>query len=429
LLSVQQNSGLNSPTDGDAMVKLKGLKCRECGRHYPATPVHVCEFCFGPLEVDYRYDALKGVVTRESIAAGPPSMWRYKDLLPIEGDVAVGHHVGFTPLIRAQNLADELGCKEVWIKNDSVCHPTWSFKDRVVAVAVTKALEFGFDTVACASTGNLANSVAAHGAALGLDSYVLIPADLEEQKILASGIYGTTLVAVDGSYDDVNRLCTELCAERDWAFVNVNLRPYYADGSKTLAFEIAEQLGWELPDRCVVPVASGSLFTKLAKGFEEWLTLGLLDGQLPRMNGAQAEGCAPVASAFAAGHETCRPVRPNTIAKSLAIGNPADGPYALDLARRSNGSVEAVSEQEIREGIALLAETTGIFTETAGGVTAAVLRKLATRGEIGPGERVVLVITGDGLKTLDAVRGTFATYTIAPTLEAFLDEVPQPVGV
>jgi threonine synthase len=330
----------------------------------------------------------------------------------------VGLPAGCTPLIRADRLAERLGLGEVWVKNDAA-NPTHSFKDRVVSVAAARARELGFGVIACASTGNLANSVAAHAAALGLESYVLIPADLEEQKILATGIYGTKLITVEGSYDDVNRLCTELCAEREWAFVNVNLRPYYAEGSKTLAFEIAEQLGWELPDRCVVPVASGSLFTKIAKGFEEWRELGLLEGKLPRMNGAQAEGCSPVASAFAAGHEVCRPVKPDTIAKSLAIGNPADGPYALDLARRSDGSVEAVSDAEIREGIALLAQTTGIFTETAGGVSAAVLRKLAERGEISAGERVVLVVTGDGLKTPEAVRGAFETYSIAPTIEAF----------
>jgi threonine synthase len=271
--------------------------------------------------------------------------------------------------------------------------------------------------------------VAAHGAALGMDSYVFIPANLEEQKILATGIYGTKLVGVDGSYDDVNRLCTELCAERDWAFVNINLRPYYAEGSKTLAFEIAEQLGWELPDRCVVPVASGSLFTKIAAGFEEWTELGLLQGGLPRMNGAQAEGCSPVASAYSAGHDVCRPVKPKTIAKSLAIGNPADGPYALDLARRSGGGVDAVSDEEIRAGIRLLAETTGVFTETAGGVTTAVLAKLAERGEIDRDERVVLVITGEGLKTLDAVRGTFQTHTIEPTLESFQERVNETVSV
>ena len=322
----------------------------------------------------------------------------------------MGLPAGCTPLIRADRLAERLGLREVWVKNDAA-NPTHSFKDRVVSVAVTRARELGFETIACASTGNLANSVAAHGAALGLESYVFIPSDLEEQKILATGVYGTQLVGVNGSYDDVNRLCTELCAERDWAFVNINLRPYYAEGSKTLAFEIAEQLGWELPDRCVVPVASGSLFTKIARGFEEWTELGLIEGSrpLPRMNGAQAEGCSPVASAFSAGHDVCRPVKPNTIAKSLAIGNPADGPYALDLARSTGGSVDAVSDEEIRAGIKLLAETTGVFTETAGGVTTAVLAKLAARGDIDPDERVVLVITGEGLKTLDAVRGTFET--------------------
>jgi threonine synthase len=318
--------------------------------------------------------------------------------------------------------------REVWVKNDAA-NPTHSFKDRVVSVATARARELGFETIACASTGNLANSVAAHGAALGLESYVFIPADLEEQKILATGVYGTRLVGVEGNYDDVNRLCTELCAERDWAFVNINLRPYYAEGSKTLAFEIAEQLGWELPDRCVVPVASGSLFTKIAKGFEQWRELGLLEGELPRMNGAQAEGCSPVASAFAAGHDVCRPVKPSTIAKSLAIGNPADGPYALDLARRTGGGVDSVSDDEIRAGIKLLAETTGVFTETAGGVTTAVLAKLAARGEIDPDERVVLVITGEGLKTLDAVRGSFETHTIAPSVEAFETGVPEAVAV
>ena len=341
----------------------------------------------------------------------------------------VGLPAGCTPLIRADRLAERLGLREVWVKNDAA-NPTHSFKDRVVSVAVTRARELGFETIACASTGNLANSVAAHGAALGMESYVFIPADLEEQKILATGVYGTKLVGVQGSYDDVNRLCTELCAERDWAFVNINLRPYYAEGSKTLAFEIAEQLGWELPDRCVIPVASGSLFTKIARGFEEWTELGLAGGPArPKMNGAQAEGCSPVASAYAAGHDVCRPVKPSTIAKSLAIGNPADGPYALDLARRTGGSVDAVSDQEIREGIKLLAETTGVFTETAGGVTTAVLSKLAARGDIDPDERVVLVITGDGLKTLDAVRDTFETYKIDPSVEAFERSVPEAVRV
>jgi threonine synthase len=415
------------------------LECRECKARYPLEALYVCEQCFGPLEVAYdREEGNRDVAElRRRIQGGPQNIWRYADFLPLAGGPPgpsgrlasrVGLPAGCTPLIRADRLAKRLGLREVWVKNDAA-NPTHSFKDRVVSVAVTRARELGFETIACASTGNLANSVAAHGAALGLESFVFIPSDLEEQKVLATGIYGTKVVAVEGNYDDVNRLCTELCAERDWAFVNINLRPYYAEGSKTLAFEIAEQLGWELPDRCVVPVASGSLFTKIAKGFDEWRALGLLDGELPRMNGAQAEGCSPVASAFAEGHDVCRPVKPSTIAKSLAIGNPADGPYALDLARRSGGSVDAVSDEEIRAGIALLAETTGVFTETAGGVTTAVLAKLAERGDIDPDERVVLVITGEGLKTLDAVKGSFETHTIAPTVEAFEDGVPQTVTV
>jgi threonine synthase len=419
------------------------LKCRECGAEYPLEALYVCDRCFGPLEVAYDHSRLiEGDVQelRRRIQAGPQNIWRYADFLPLAGGPPgpsgrlasrTGLPAGCTPLIRADRLAQRLGLGEVWVKNDAA-NPTHSFKDRVVSVAAARARELGFQTIACASTGNLANSVAAHGAALGLESYVFIPADLEEQKVLATGVYGTRLVAVKGNYDDVNRLCTELSAEREWAFVNVNLRPYYAEGSKTLAFEIAEQLGWELPDRCVVPIASGSLFTKIAKGFAEWRELGLVGDParpLPRMSGAQAEGCAPVANAFADGQEVCRPVKPQTIAKSLAIGNPADGPYALEEARRSGGSIDAVSDEEIREGIALLAQTTGIFTETAGGVTTAVLAKLAERGEIGAEERVVLVITGDGLKTLDAVRDTFETYTIAPTVDDFEAHVPGAVTV
>jgi threonine synthase len=415
------------------------LECKECKTEYPLEALYVCERCFGPLEAAYDHGrtALDVGELRRRIQGGPQNIWRYADFLPLtsgppapSGRLAsrVGLPAGCTPLIRADRLAQRLGLREVWVKNDAA-NPTHSFKDRVVSVAVARARELGFGVIACASTGNLANSVAAHGAALGMESYVFIPADLEEQKVLATGVYGTKLVAVQGTYDDVNRLCTELCAEREWAFVNINLRPYYAEGSKTLAFEIAEQLGWELPDRCVIPVASGSLFTKIAKGFDEWRELGLLAGEQPRMNGAQAEGCAPVANAFAAGHDVCRPVKPDTIAKSLAIGSPADGPYALDLARRSGGSVDAVSDEEIRAGILLLAETTGIFTETAGGVTTAVLAKLAARGDIDPDERVVLVITGDGLKTLDAVRDTFKTHTIAPTVEAFQAHVLEPIAV
>jgi threonine synthase len=311
----------------------------------------------------------------------------------------------------------------VWVKNDAA-NPTHSFKDRVVNVAVAKARELGFDVVACASTGNLANAVAAHAAAAGLDSYVFVPADLEEQKILATGVYGTRLVAVKGNYDDVNRLCTELSGEHPWAFVNVNLRPYYAEGSKTLAFEVAEQLGFELPDHVVCPVASGSLFTKIERGFEEWLDVGILEGSLPAFHGAQAAGCSPVAQAFADGHDICRPVRPDTIAKSLAIGNPADGVFALEVARRTEGSIDSVSDEEVVEGIRLLAETTGIFTETAGGVTTAVLAKLAARGDLGAHDRVVVYITGDGLKTLDAVRDVVSTYDVEPTLASFTENVP-----
>jgi threonine synthase len=399
------------------------LRCRECATEYPLEARYVCSRCFGPLEVKYDHGAIidSGEIRRR-IQSGPQSIWRYHDFLPLEGarpSAQTGLQAGNTPLIRADRLAERLGLHEVWVKNDAA-NPTHSFKDRVVSVAASRARELGFDTLACASTGNLANSVAAHGAALGMDSYVLIPADLEEQKQLATAIYGTNLVKVRGNYDDVNRLCTELSGDREnWAFVNINMRPYYAEGSKTVAFEIAEQLGWELPDRCVVPIASGSLFTKIAKGFSEFIEVGVLDGEIPIMNGAQALGCSPVAAAFEQGKDVCRPVKPDTIAKSLAIGNPADGPYALDLARATGGSIDSVTDQEIRDGIRLLAETTGIFTETAGGVTTAVLAKLAARGDIGPDERVALVITGEGLKTLDAVRDSFHAYEVDANIESF----------
>jgi threonine synthase len=403
-----------------------GLKCRACGQTYEAEARYVCTRCFGPVEVAYDHSALAadpGELKRR-IQAGPQSLWRYVDLLPADtpglGDALPP---GLTPLVRADRLAERLGLGEVWVKNDTA-NPTHSFKDRVVAVAAQAARRLGFDTLACCSTGNLANAVAARAAASGLPSYVFIPADLEEQKVLGNAAYGTTLVKVRGSYDDVNRLATELSGEREsWAFVNVNLRPYYAEGSKTLAYEIAEQLGWAQPDRIVAPIASGSLFTKIAKGFGELRELGLVDGPAPAMQGAQAQGCSPVATAWAEGRDTCIPVRPDTIAKSLAIGTPADGPYALDAARDSGGSIEAVTDDEIRAGIRLLAETTGIFTETAGGVTTAVLAKLAEAGAIRRDERVVLVITGDGLKTLDAVRGTFTTYEIDADYDAFVDEV------
>ena len=399
------------------------LKCRECSTEYPLEARYVCDRCFGPLEVAYAHERVDDVgAVRRRIQGGPQNIWRYHDFLPLAGPqprTRTGLPAGCTPLVRADRLAERLGLREVWVKNDAA-NPTHSFKDRVVSVAAARAAELGFDVLACASTGNLANSVAAHGAALGMESYVLIPSDLEEQKVLATGVYGTNLVKVRGNYDDVNRLCTELSGDREgWAFVNINMRPYYAEGSKTLAYEIAEQLGWEIPDRCVVPIASGSLFTKIAKGFEEWIDVGLLAGEVPTMNGAQAEGCSPVAAAFADGKEVCRPVKPDTIAKSLAIGNPADGPYALDLARRTGGGVDAVTDDEVRAGIRLLAETTGIFTETAGGVTTATLAKLAARGDIGADERVVLVITGEGLKTLDAVRGSFEAYEVDATLDSF----------
>ncbi len=402
--------------------RVESLRCKECAQEYPLEARFVCDNCFGPLEVAYDFSGLDAAETRRKIQAGPQTIWRYADFLPFERPPQTALAAGVTPLIKADRLAERLGLREVWVKNDAA-NPTHSFKDRVVTVAVAKARELGYDVVACASTGNLANSVAAHAAAAGLESYVFIPSDLEEQKILATGVYGTHLVAVRGSYDDVNRLCTELSFERDWAFVNVNVRPYYAEGSKTLGYEIAEQLGWELPDRVVVPIASGSLFTKVAQGFEEWLDIGLIKGDLPVMNGAQAAGCSPVARAFADDMSVCRPVRPDTIAKSLAIGDPADGPYALELARRSGGGIEAVCDDEIRDGIRLLAETTGIFTETAGGVTTAVLSRLAERGDIDPAERVVATITGEGLKTLDAVRGSFETYEIEPRADAFAEAV------
>jgi threonine synthase len=395
------------------------LKCKECETEYALEARFVCERCFGPLEVSYSAPGADASELKRRIQAGPLNLWRYADFLPLERVPARALHTGFTPLVRADRLAERLGLGEVWVKNETA-NPTHSFKDRVVSVALARAVELGFETIACASTGNLANAVAAHSAAAGLPSYVFIPANLEQEKILATGAYGTNVVGVKGNYDDVNRLCTELSGEHEsWAFVNINMRPYYAQGSKTLAFEIAEQLGWETPDRVVGPIASGSLFTKVAQGFREFVDAGLLAQADVTFNGAQAEGCSPVAQAYAAGRDFCTPVRPDTIAKSLAIGNPADGPYAIDLARTSGGAIDAVSDDEIRAGVRLLAETTGIFTETAGGVTTAVLAKLAERGDIGRDERVVLLITGDGLKTIDTVRGTFDVAEIEPTTKAF----------
>jgi threonine synthase len=405
-----------------------GLRCRECGRAYPAEALHVCEWCFGPLEVVYDYQAIRKVVSRSRIAAGPNSIWRYADLLPVRAEGAVSLGAGFTPLVRADRLAAELGLSEVWIKNDTL-NPTGSFKDRVVTVALTKAQELGFKVAACASTGNLANSVAAHAAHAGMESVVLIPADLEAGKVVTTAVFGGRLIAVEGNYDDVNRLCAELSSEHpSWAFVNVNVRTYYAEGSKTLAFEVAEQLGWQTPDHVVVPVASGSQLTKVAKGFKELYAVGLLDGEPHvRISGAQAAGCSPVAEAFAAGREVVRPVKPNTIAKSLAIGDPADGPYALDAVRESGGAVESVTDNEIVAAIRLLARTEGIFAETAGGVTIATLAKLAASGVVRPDERVVAFVTGNGLKTIEAVAPDCGpTATVAPTLAAFEAAIDVP---
>jgi threonine synthase len=396
-----------------------GLRCRECAHTYPAEALHVCEFCFGPLEVAYDHDGLRASVTRETIEAGPPNMWRYADLLPVSAEAPVDLGTGMTPLILADRLAAELGLGEVWVKDDTR-NPTGSFKDRVVGVALTKARELGFKVAACASTGNLANSVAAHAARAGMESFVFVPHDLEAVKIITTAVFGGNLVAVDGSYDDVNRLCAELASEfPSWAFVNVNVRPYYAEGSKTLAFEVAEQLGWQLPDHVVVPIASGSQLTKIDKGFRELTELGLVEGDAVRISGAQAQGCSPVATAFAEGADHVRPVKPSGIAKSLAIGNPADGWYALEVVRRTGGAIGAVTDAEIVEGIRLLARTEGIFAETAGGVTVATLAKLASAGVIRPDERVVVYVTGNGLKTVEALAGSVGpSATIAPTLEA-----------
>jgi threonine synthase len=398
-----------------------GLRCRECARPYPAEALHVCDYCFGPLEVVYDYDALRATVSRAQIEAGPQTIWRYAPLLPVVDNAPIDLGTGCTPLVRADRLAAELGLGELWIKNDTA-NPTGSFKDRVVSVALTKARQLGFKVAACASTGNLANSVAAHAARAGMVSVVFIPHDLEVAKVVTTAVYGGNVISVEGNYDDVNRLCAELASEHPaWAFVNVNIRTYYAEGSKTLAFEVAEQLGWQAPDHVVVPVASGSQLVKVAKGFRELYDVGLLDEEPHvRVSGAQAAGCSPVATAFAEKTDAIRPVRPHTIAKSLAIGNPADGWYALKTVRDSGGSFESVTDEEIIDGIRLLARTEGIFAETAGGVTIATLAKLADQGVVRSDERVVAYVTGHGLKTVEALSATVGpTTTIAPTMEAF----------
>lgn len=400
----------------------RGLTCRNCGAAYDLLPIHACEHCFGPLEVGYDAGAL-AAVTREQIMAGPQTLWRYAPLLPVGSDPAtrISLGAGMTPLVRADRLAAELGMHALWVKDDSA-NPTHSFKDRVVSVALTAAARFGFDRVACASTGNLANSVAAHAARAGLASIVFVPSDLETAKVVQTAVYGGTLVSVTGSYDDCNRLCSELAETDEFemtAFVNQNVRPYYSEGSKTLGYEVAEQLGWRLPQQVVVPMASGALLTKIDKGFGELITAGLVDAASWRVFGAQATGCSPIATAFEQGQDVVTPVKPNTIAKSLAIGNPADGPYALDAVRRTGGAMAHVSDLEVVDGIRLLARTTGIFAETAGGVTVAVLRRLLASGQLDPEAETVIYNTGDGLKTLDAVAETARpTFTVTPSLAA-----------
>jgi threonine synthase len=399
---------------------VKGLKCRECGREYDVEPIYVCEFCFGPLEVAYDYPKIKKALTRKKIVSREESLWRYKELLPIDGEPQVGLTSGFTPLVKADNLAKELGVKEIYVKDDTVVHPTLSFKDRVVAVALTKAKEFGFDTVACASTGNLAHSVSAHGTKAGFNRFIFIPASLEASKIAASLVYAPNLVAVDGNYDDVNRLCSEIANKYNWAFVNINIRPYYAEGSKTLGFEIVEQLGWNTPDNIVVPCASGSLLTKIWKSLKEFQEIGIIKDLKTKVFSAQAEGCNPIVTAIKQDTDIIVPVKPDTVAKSLAIGNPADGFYAFRCVKDSGGYGADATNDEIIEGMKLLARTEGIFAETAGGVTVAAAKKLIESGHINKNESTVLCITGNGLKTQEALHGHMGEpHHIKPKLEAF----------
>lgn len=402
------------------MSYVKGLKCRECGRHYPKEALYVCEYCFASLEVDYDYEAIKRSLTKEKIERGPKSLWRYRELLPIDGEPTVGLFSGDTPLIRASRLEKEWGMRELYVKDDSVCHPSLSFKDRVVAVALSKAKEFGFDTAACASTGNLANAVAAHAARAGLERYIFIPAGLEMGKIVSSLVYEANLIAVRGNYDEVNRLCTEIASKYGWAFVNINIRPYYAEGSKTLCYEVVEQLGWRAPDHIVSPAAGGSLITKIWKALKELRLLGFIPEVKTRVHCAQPAGCAPIATAIMQASEMVKPVKPQTIAKSLAIGNPADGYYAKDAVNESGGFADVATDDEIREGIKLLARTEGVFTETAGGVTVAVTKKLIDAGRISRSDCVVMAITGNGLKTQEAVQDHIGEpVLIEPTLASF----------
>jgi len=401
---------------------VSGLKCRECGREYDIAPIYVCEFCFGPLETIYDYRKIRKAMTRKKIEKRDENLWRYRELLPIEGEPQVGLNSGFTPLVKADNLAEEFGVRELYVKDDTVAHPTLSFKDRVVAVALTKAKEFGFDTVACASTGNLAHSVSAHGAKAGFNRFIFIPATLEASKIVASLIFEPNLIAVDGNYDDVNRLCSEIANKYNWAFVNINIRPFYAEGSKTIGFEIAEQLGWKAPDNVVVPCASGSLLTKVGKAFKELQEVGILKSSDTRVFAEQAHGCNPIVTAIKNDTDVIRPIKPDTVAKSLAIGNPADGFYAYKVVKNSGGYGEEATDDEIIEGMKTLARTEGIFAETAGGVTVAVTRKLIQQGYIGKNDVTVLCVTGNGMKTQEALQGKMKEpHYIKPKLEAFED--------
>jgi len=397
---------------------VKSLKCKECGKEYPIEPLFICEECLGPLDVVYEYDAIN--IDKETIEKRDKNIWRYRELLPLEESPRVGLSTGFTPLIKADNLAKELGVKTIYIKNDSVNSPTWSFKDRLVAIAVSKATEFGFKTVACASTGNLANSVAAFAAKAKLESYVFVPADLELGKIVGTLVYKPKLIKVKGNYDDVNRLCTEIASKYHWAFVNINLRPFYSEGSKTYIFEIVEQLGWRAPKHIVVPVGGGSLISKIWKGLKELKEVGVIDNIDTKIYAAQAEGCSPVVSAIREGRDFIKPVKPNTIAKSIAIGNPADGFYAIKTVWESGGTGESVSDEEIVEGIKLLARTEGIFTETAGGVVVGVAKKLIEKGIIPKDEETVLAITGHGLKTQEAVLNYLdEAKVVEPSMDSF----------
>jgi threonine synthase len=399
---------------------VRGLQCRECGENYPKKPLHVCESCFGPLEIVYDYQAIRKAISRERIAARERNLWRYRELLPIDGEPRAGLYSGFTPLIRAHRLAEALGVRELYLKDDSVSHPTFSYKDRVVSVAISKAIEFGFDTVSCASTGNLANAVAAHAAKAGLNCYVFIPDGLEQGKIIGSAIYGPHTVAVKGNYDDVNRLCSEIGDKYGWAFVNVNLRPYYAEGAKTHGFEIAEQLGWRLPRHIVVASAGGTILPKLAKAFDELNEIGLVESSGCKIYSAQASGCAPIIQALKKGSDQISPVKPATIASSIAIGDPADGYYVLQAVRQSGGWGESATDEEILDAIKLLAQTEGIFTEPAGGTEVAVAKKLIQQGRIPRDESIVISITGNGYKTLEAVATSVAKpLTISATLEQF----------